>query len=100
MSDEADEGQYDIVLVEGMEPIRQRMIVVKLLANGDMHAENDEGEMVMVRTDGTVKTFLEGDTNWVNGRTSNPATAWEIIGFHFNMTNGYSMERTRNERTS
>lgn len=96
--DDVEQGGFAVFPVE-MEtgPSPQRMIIVKQLSNGDIHAENNDGEMIIVRRDGSVQSFLEGDEDWVKGRTSDPKTAWEIVGFHFGMTDGSTMDRTRNE---
>jgi hypothetical protein len=88
----------DIIIEQGYSVAPQRMIIVKQLCNGDIHAETNSGEMIIIRTDGTVKSFLEDDEDWVIGKLENFGQAWEVIGFHFNMTNGHNMERTRNER--
>ena len=88
----------DIVIADGYTPMDQRMIIIKQLANGDIHAENNMGEMIIInREDGLVRTFLDGDTQWMYGRLENFGEAWETIGVHFGMTLGHAMERTRNE---
>lgn len=101
MSDELeqDDPTYNIIIVGEQPPAPQRMIIVKVLECGDIHAENDAGEMIIIRADGTVQTYLEEDTNWVKGKISNPGMAWEVIGYHFGLTAGHMMERTRNEQT-
>lgn len=87
------------LLEEG--PQEQRMIIIKVLGSGDIHAETNEGEMIVINMeDRTVKSFLDGDRDWVHGEITNPGTAWEVIGFYFGLTNGSGMERVRNEPTS
>lgn len=99
MSDENDfSPSLDILIEEGYFPQEIRMVSVKRFPNGDVFADNSLGEMIIVRADGTVKTFLDDDTDWVTGRYSPGLSAWEIIGFHFGFTDGSSMDRTRNER--
>lgn len=91
-------GSIDIVVNEGWVPTPQRMIVIKQLPGGDIHAEDNDGQMIIIKADGTVKTFLEDDINWVIGRIDNLHEAWEIIGFYLNMAPGNVMARARNEK--
>lgn len=104
MSDENDNdggnnvATIDIVVSEGWVPTPQRMIIVKSLANGDVHAEDNDGQMIIIRADGTVKTFLEDDTDWVTGRIHNMSDTWEIIGFYLNMGPGNVMAKARNAK--
>lgn len=82
--------------IEEMGPMPQRMIIVKQLANGDIHAEDNDGQMLIINMEeGTVKSFLMDDTEWVYGTLPSPGAAWEVIGFHLGMTDGHQMERTR-----
>lgn len=90
---------YEIIIDEGYTQLPQRMIIIKALANGDVHAEDNDGQMIICRQDGTIQSFLHGDENWIKGRIHNTAP-WDVIGFHLGMTNGYEMERSRNERTN
>jgi hypothetical protein len=101
MSDFEQEEHDGIEIVLDIdEPSSQRMIIIKVLECGDIHAEDNDGQMIIARTDGTIQTFLHGDTNWVRGRLSNFNQAWEVIGFHLGMTDGFNVERTRNETTN
>ena len=78
------------------------MIVIKTLANGDIHAEDSIGQMVIVKRNGKVKTFLDGDTAWVKGRIDGEkfSDAWDVIGFYLGMTNGKTFERARKVETT
>jgi hypothetical protein len=95
------EPTYDILIEEGWIPQPLTMMIVKQLPNGDVHAENSNGEMIIVDWENKrVSTFLDDDTQWVKGRLPPGVSPWEVIGYHFGMTNGQFMDRTRNEQTN
>lgn len=94
------EDQVDIFVELEDGPMPQRMIVIKQLSNGDVHAEDNDGQMIIIRQDGSVQSFLHGDEKWIKGKLSNIGTMWETVGFHLGMTDGHFMERTRNEPTN
>ncbi len=82
-------------------PQSQRMLIIKVVAGGDIHAEDNDGQMIICRTDGTVSTLLHGDKAWVHGDLANVSElnlapiAWDIIGFHLGLTEGMAMGRVR-----
>lgn len=92
------------ILFDDDYPINQRMIIVKVLAGGDIHAEDNDGQMIVCRTDGTVDTLLHGDRGWVCGELPGvdqenlSVVAWDIIGFHLGLTEGLTMGRVRDGR--
>lgn len=94
-------GRLEINIVGEVEPADMRMIIVKVLACGDVHAETSEGEMIIFQNDGKVKSYIHGDENWVEGVYPNTnlsncvSRAWETIGFHFGLTAGSNMESVR-----
>ena len=85
---------------QGFFPER-KMIIIKTLDNGDIHAEDTRGQMVIVKRNGKVKTFLDGDTKWVKGRIDGEKLqdAWDVIGFYLGMTNGKLFEQARKVET-
>jgi hypothetical protein len=106
MDDNVEEYDFDGDCAVECEPLSERrMLIIKVLQGGDIHAEDNDGQMIIVRDDGTVSSFLHGDTDWVqgeltvNGENYWEGTAWDVIGYHLGMTDGAQMERARGGST-
>ena len=105
MSNDLEEMEPDGEEILEVYPEQQRMIIVKVLACGDIHAEDNDGQMIICREDGTVESLLHGDRDWVHGELPGSnienisAIAWDIIGFHFGLTDGLMMGRARDGRS-
>ena len=95
---------FDIILEDGP-PKPLRMVIIKLLGGGDIHAEDDQGQMIIARVDGTVQTYLHDDNNWVHGELPGVTeqnigpVAWDVIGYHFGITDGLQMGRVRDGKS-
>jgi len=81
------------------------MINITVTGDGHVQAEDNDGQMVIIRPDGSVSSYLEGDKGWVHGQTGFVGAhywegpAWELIGYHLGMGPGEKIKRSRNGTT-
>jgi hypothetical protein len=59
-----------------MGPLVSREVIIKVIG-GKMFAEDDMGQMVIIKKNGKVQSYLATDESWVKGHTDDP---WGLIG--------------------